>query len=103
MRSASSSAELSHSFLRTTRLTKPISTASGALDPAPREQELHRPLLADRARQPLAAAAAGNDPERDLGLAELGTFGGDDQVAAERQFAAAAKRKARRRRRPSAS
>ena len=58
------------------------------------EHQLHRPLLADRAREALRAAAARDDPERDLGLAELGRLGGDDQVADERQLTAAAERPA---------
>ena len=59
------------------------------------EHELHRALLADDARQTLRAAAAGDDPERDLGLAELGRLGGDDHVAQQRQLAPAAEREPR--------
>jgi hypothetical protein len=51
---------------------------------------LHRPLLADRAGQALGAAAAGDDPERDLRLAEARLLVGDDHVAGQRQLAAAA-------------
>ena len=67
----------------------------GGVDPPPGQHQLHRPLLADHARQPLRSAAAGDDPERDLRLAELGRLGGDDHVAQQRQLAAAAEREAR--------
>ena len=40
------------------------------VDAAPGQHQLHRALLADHPGQPLGAAAAGNDPEQDLGLAE---------------------------------
>ena len=58
----------------------------------PVEHVLHRPLLADHAGEALGAAAAGDDPERDLRLAEERRLGGDDHVAGERQLAAAAER-----------
>ena len=64
------------------------------VDPPPGEDELHRPLLADHPREPLRPAAAGDDPERDLGLAELGRLRGDDQIAGERELEAAAERPA---------
>ena len=65
------------------RLGQPAAFADDHVDQAPvvgrlgveeaaGEHVLHRPLLADRPRQALGAAAAGNDPERDLGLAEPG-------------------------------
>ena len=78
-----------------TALTIPMPLGLGGVEAPAGEHQLHRPLLADRARQPLGAAAAGDDPERDLGLAELGRLGGDDQVADQRQLAAAAERPAR--------
>jgi hypothetical protein len=45
-------------------------------------------------REPLRASDAGNDTKLDLGLAELGVVGGDDQVALHGQLATAAERKA---------
>ena len=77
-----------------TWLTIPSACASCAVDPAAGQHELHRALLADHAREPLGAAAARDDPEQDLRLAELGRLGGDDHVAGERQLAAAAERAA---------
>ena len=59
------------------------------------QHQLHRPLLSDHASQSLRSAAAGDDPEGDLGLAELGRLRGDDQVAEQGQLAAAAEREAR--------
>src|SRR6185295_18701319 len=56
------------------------------------EDVLHRQLLADGARDALGAAAAGDDPEGDLRLAEAGVLGGDDHVAGERQLTAASQR-----------
>ena len=58
------------------------------------QHQVHRLGLADRARQALRAAGAGDDAELDLGLAELGAVGGDDEVAHHRQLAAAAEREA---------
>jgi hypothetical protein len=57
--------------------------------------QLHRPRLADRARQPLGAARSGEHPERDLRQPELRVLGGDDHVAGERQLEAAAEDPAR--------
>ena len=54
---------------------------------------------ADQAGQPLGAAAAGDDAEQDLGLAELGLGGADAEVARQRQLAAAAEGEAGDRRR----
>src|SRR5205085_10350206 len=51
----------------------------------------------DRARQPLRAARAGDDPEAGLGLAEARRLGGDDQVARHGELAAAAEAVARHR------
>ena len=70
----------------------------GRIHHAAGQDQVHRLGLADRARQPLRAADAGNDAELDLGLAELRVVGGDDDVAHHRELAAAAEREARDRR-----
>ena len=44
------------------------------------QAHLHRLGLADRARQALRSAHAGRDAELDLGLAELGAVGGEDEI-----------------------
>ena len=80
-----------------TRLTMPEPVRLRGVDAAAGEHQLHGALLADHARQPLRAAAARDDPEQDLGLAELGRLGGHDHVAGERELAAAAERVARHR------
>ena len=49
---------------------------------------------ADQAGQPLRAAAARDDAEQDLGLAEPGLLAGDAEVAGQRQLATAAEREA---------
>ena len=54
------------------------------------EDEVHRLGLADGAGQALRAAHARHDAERDLGLAELRSVGGDDDVADHGELAAAA-------------
>ena len=82
----------------TTRDTRPGALGFGGVHHAAGEDQVHRLGLADRARQPLRAADAGNDAELDLGLAELRGVGGDDDVALHDQLAAAAERKARDRR-----
>ena len=64
----------------------------GGVEAPAGQHQLHRPLLAEHPRQALGAAAAGDDPEVDLRLAELGRLGGDDHVAGQRQLAAAAER-----------
>ena len=66
----------------------------GGVHHAAGQDQVHRLGLADRARQPLRAADAGDDAELDLRLAELGVVGGDDEVALHRELAAAAERKA---------
>ncbi len=63
----------------------------GADHPA-REDQVHRLGLADRAGQALAAAHPGHHAEGNLGLAELRSIGGDDEVGHHRQLAAAAER-----------
>jgi hypothetical protein len=45
--------------------------------------------FADEARQALGAACARNGAEGDLGLAEAGIVGGDDEIAHHRHLAAA--------------
>ena len=67
----------------------------GGVHHAAGQDHVHGLGLADRARQALRAAHARHDAELDLGLAELGGVGGDDDVAHHRQLAAAAERKAR--------
>ena len=66
----------------------------GGIHHAAGEHHVHRLGLADRARQALRAAGAGDDAELDLGLAEARGVGGDDEVAHHRQLAAAAEREA---------
>ena len=63
----------------------------------PVKRHFHRLRLADEAGQPLRAAGAGDDAELDLGLAEFGGVGGEDEIAHHREFAAAAEREARHR------
>ena len=103
IRCASSSACSSHCLLLDHRVDEPRLARLVGVDPAPGEDQLHRPLLAEHARQPLGAAAAGDDPERDLGLAELGRLGGDDQVAGERELDSRRRAPSPRPRRPAAS
>ena len=62
---------------------------------APGEDEVHRLRLADRMREPLRAADAGNDAELDFRLSEFGVIGGDDEIALQGKLAAAAEREAR--------
>ena len=57
---------------------------------SPRQVEQHRAARADEARQALRAAAAGDQPELDLRLAELRVVGADPDVAAHRELEAAA-------------
>ena len=52
----------------------------------------HRFVLADRARQALGAAAAGNDADLDFRLAEFRRLAGDNDVAGHRELTAAAER-----------
>ena len=54
------------------------------------ERELHGARLADGLREALRAAAAGDDADVDLGLAEGRGGRGEDDVAHERELAAAA-------------
>ena len=66
--------------------------ASSAVDLAARDAQLLRPARPDEAGEALRAAAAGNDAEEDLRLAEHGAFAGDPIVARQRQLAATAER-----------
>ena len=70
----------------------------GGVHHAAGEDHVHRLGLADRAGEALRAADAGDDAELDLGLAEFGVVGGDDDVALHGELAAAAEREARDRR-----
>ena len=65
---------------------------SARADRRAREHSLHGDVLARRARPPLRAAGAGDDPEVDLGLAEPRGVAGDDEVAHQRQLAAPTQR-----------
>jgi hypothetical protein len=57
-----------------------------------RQDHLLGPTRPDQTGQPLRAAAAGNDAEEDLGLAEHGPFGRDAHVAGQSQLAPSAER-----------
>ena len=70
-------------------------------DLAAGEDQVLGPGRADEAGQPLGAAAAGDDAEQDLGLAEPGRCRRDPEVARQRQLAAAAEGEAVRPRRSS--
>lgn len=58
------------------------------------EDELQRDTLADETRQSLGAAEAGNEPEPDLGLAELRAGTREPDRASQRGLASAAEREA---------
>ena len=83
----------------TTSSTRPMRRASSAFDLAAGEDQVLGPGGPDQAGQPLRAAAAGDDAEQDLGLAEHGLLGGDAEVAGQGQLAPAAEGVARRPRR----
>ncbi len=76
------------------RATRPARSASCGVHHAAGQDQVHRLRLADRVRQPLRAADAGNDAELDFRLAEFGVVGGDDEIALHGKLAAAAERKA---------
>ena len=76
----------------TTRETRPERSASAASIIAAGEDHLHRLRFADDAGQALRAARAGDHAELDLGLAELGGVGGEDEIAHHRELASAAER-----------
>jgi hypothetical protein len=64
------------------------------VDHVARQDQLHRLTLADESREALGSAAAGDDAEVDLGLAEARRLARDADVARERQLAAAAETEA---------
>src|SRR5581483_7857318 len=64
------------------------------VDLAAGEDQLLRDPQAADAREPLRAAPAGDDAERDLGLPQPRATRGVAKVAAERELAAAAEREA---------
>ena len=66
----------------------------GRLDHVAGEDHPHRVTHADEPRQALGAAAAGDQAEVDLRLAETGLVGGDPHVARHRELAAAAETEA---------
>ena len=76
----------------TTVVTSPWASASRAPMFRPGQDQLHRPGLADRPREPLRAARPRHHTELDLWLPELGVLAGDDHVAQHRQLAATAQR-----------
>jgi hypothetical protein len=53
------------------------------------QDQVHGLRLADRTGQALRPADAGDDPELDLGLSELGVIRGDDEIAHHGKLAAA--------------
>jgi hypothetical protein len=67
-------------------------TASAASIIVPAHAQLERVGQADPPQQPLRPAEPGDDPELDLGLAELRRLRRIDEVAGQRQLAAAAER-----------
>ena len=65
------------------------------VDPTSGHDQLHRPLPAHRARDPLGRPAARDDPQQDLGLAELRGVARHHHVAEQRQLEAGPERIAR--------
>ena len=65
----------------------------GGIHHAPGQGQIHRLGLAHRTRQALGTTSARDDAQLDLGLAELGVVGGDDEVAHHRQLATPAQGK----------
>src|SRR2546430_11297316 len=63
-----------------------------SVDHVAREDQAERIAFADQPGQPLRAPIARGDAELDLGLAELGGFARDPQVARHGELAAAAQR-----------
>ena len=85
----------------TTSSTRPIASASSARDLATGEDEVLGPRRADEPGQPLRAAAAGDDAEQDLGLAEPGLA--RSRCGSRRPAPARSRRRARSRRSPRSS
>ena len=81
----------------TTRATRPGALGLLGAHHAAGQAHLHGLGLADEPGQALGAAHARHDAELDLGLAELGVVGRDDEVAHHGELAAAAEREARHR------
>ena len=88
--STSACVACSSSSAATTRLTRPMRCASAASIVRGGHDQLLRAAEADDRGQPRGAADVGDDPELDLGQAELRVLGGDPQVAAERDLQRAA-------------
>ena len=76
----------------TTRLTRPIRSASCASTISPVSSISRARPLAHQARQALRARVAAHDAELDLGRAQLRVLGRHPQVAGQGQLAAAAQR-----------
>ena len=76
----------------TTRSTRPMRNASSAPHLAAGEDQVLGARGPDQAGEPLGGAAAGDDAEQDLGLAERGVVRGHAQVARERELTPAAQR-----------
>ena len=73
-------------------LDEPDALGLRRVDDPRRQDDLRGAAGADQAGEPLGAAAAGDDADRDLGLAEVGRRGGDAQRAREAELAPAAPR-----------
>ena len=94
MRAASSCAPASASPGSVSRET--IAELRGALgaDRLAGQGQLHRQVVRDPARQAQQRAGGGHQPALDLGDAEAGVAGGDDEVARQRDLEAAGQRPA---------
>ncbi len=75
-------------------LDEPPGVGRLGVDELAGQVEEHRAARADEARQPLCAAAARDQPELDLGLAERRVVGADADVAAHRELEPAAEAEA---------
>src|SRR6266404_1955856 len=73
---------------------KPDAMSLLGVDHLARQDEPQGPPLADQTRQPLRAAAARDESQGDLGLAEFGGLDRDPEGAGHGRLAAAAQRKA---------
>ena len=94
IRPATSSATSSSSDDRHDSLDEPPRVGSLGVDEVARQVEEHRASLADEAGEALRPAAAGDQPELDLGLAERRVVRADPYVAAHRELQAAAEAEA---------